>query len=145
MTTYDYGGWIHLIKTGGDTFKVLCAAQPEFGFEDPSVAHLDYASDGHTAWSLGTRIRTIVCKKIWFESTANYEAFIAFLDDAQGGVLTLKIQITVAGAFWDWNGADDYNMPVKWSKPRGIKKKFGGDTEIWEIGQITFRQSGALS
>ena len=144
MVVYDYGGWVEFTKVGGDTYKVLCEMQPELGKEDPSATWLEYPG-GVTGWSLGTRKNEFFIKKIWFESTANKAAFIAFLEDAQDGVLQLRIQISSTPTYWDWDNAGNYIMPVMWSKMRGIKKKFGGNTEIWVIGQISFRQSGAVS
>ncbi len=144
MATYDYGGWIEFIKVGGDTYKVLCEAQPEQGKEDPSATWLEYPS-GVAAWSIGTRKNDIIIKKIWFESTANKEAFIAFLEDAQDGVLHLKIKINSDNSYLDWDNDSNHIMPVMWSKIRGIRKKYKGNTEIWVIDQLMLRQSGALS
>lgn len=145
MTNYDWGGWI-ILGNGTDTYKIICQEQPEYGFEDPSAVHYDYPGDGHGGFTLDTRKRVVVIKSIIFITTARLNQFMAFLEAAQAIGLTLKIQITTAGAFWDFDGtAGNDVMPVMWDKPRGIKKLFGGNTTIWEIAQITFRQKGALS
>ena len=145
MTVYDYNGWIEITDNSGtpDTYKVLCENQPSLSMEDPSAAFMDYADDGHSGWTLDTRRRIVSFKNIWFETEANKDAFIAFLDGHQDDSFDLKIKTTVAGAYWKWDGTNTI-MPVMWEKPRGIKKKFGGDTTIWVIGQITFRQCAAL-
>ena len=83
--------------------------------------------------------------KIWFSTTARYEAFIAFLEAGQSTGLTLRIQISTGPTYQDWDGNDHTTMPVMWNKPRGITKLYGGNTEIWEIGQIVFRQYDTLT
>lgn len=143
MATYDWGGWI-ILNDGTDTYKVLCESQPSLSTDDPSAVWLDYPG-GNTGWTLDTRKREVTIKKLWFTSTANYEAFIAFLEAGQNTGLTLQIQISSTPAYQDWDGGNHTTMPVMWKKPRGIKKLFKGDTGIWEIGQIVFRQKGALT
>ena len=143
MATYDYGGWV-ILSDGTDTYKIRCSSQPDYGFEDPSAQHIDYPSFGHTGWTLDTRIRKVIIKNIWFSTTARYNAFKDFLEDGQNTGLTLQIQISTTPSYHDWKDGNT-TMPVMWKKPRGIKKVYGGDTEIWEIGQIVFRQYGALT
>lgn len=143
MANYDWGGWI-ILTDGTDTYKVKCEDQPELAVEDPSAFVMDYADDGHTGWTLDTRKRVVTIKNIWFTTTARYEQFIAFLEAGQNTGLKLQVQISTTPTYWDWNGGNKTTMPVLWEKPRGVKKKFGGDTGIWNIGQIVFKQSAAL-
>lgn len=143
MTTYDWDGWI-ILTDGTDIYKVLCESQPNLSTDDPSAVWLDYPG-GNTGWTLDTRKREVTIKKIWFKTTAHYEAFLAFLEAGQDAGLSLKIQISTTPTYQDWDGSNHYNMPVMWKKSRGIKKLYGGNTTIWEIGQIVFRQKGALS
>lgn len=144
MTVYDYSGWI-ILSDGTDTYKIRCGKQPGLGLADPSAVHIDYPSDGHTGWTLDTRKREVKMMGIWFTTTARYDAFMAFLEAGQNTGLTLQIQISTTPTYQDWDGSNHTTMPVMWNKPRGIKKLFGGNTEIWEIGQIVFRQKGALT
>ena len=145
MTDYDWDGWI-ILGNGTDTYKVICQEQPDFSFEDPSAIHYDYPGDGHGGFTLDTRKRNVAIKKLLFLTTAQFNQFIAFLEAAQSVGLTLKIQISTTPTYWDFNGTAGKDViPVFWSKPRGIKKLFNGDNGIWEIGQIVFRQKGAIT
>jgi len=144
MTDYDWGGWI-ILSNGTDTYSVICQEQPEYGFEDPSAVHYDYPGDNHDGYTLITRKRTVTIKKLLFLTTVHFNQFIAFLEAGQATGLTLKIKIT-SSTYQDYDGTAGHDvMPVFWNKPRGIKKLFNGANGIWEIGQIVFRQKGALS
>ena len=153
-TTLNYGGWVWISNsTGTTTFKILCEEQPELGLDDLSLGTVDYAGDGHYGWSFQQRKREVTIKSIFFISQANYEAFIDFIEDNQNTGFLLMVQTKTgadasgttyySGYFWDWDGQNHCVLPCRWTKPKGLRKLYGGDTGVWEIGQITFRQTGA--
>lgn len=144
MTDYDWGGWI-ILANATDTYKLKCQENPKLSLIDPSAIFYEYPS-GFGGFSLDTRKRLLTIKNLWFITTARFNQFMAFLEAGQSAGLTLKIQISTTPTYWDFNGTAGKDvMPVMWEKPRGIGKMFKGNTTIWEIQQITFRQMGVLT
>ena len=148
----DVNAWVVLFTVvGADTHYVYLKSesQPEMNDVDPSAFVIDYPSLGHFGTSLNSEKVIIKISKVYAITKAKW-------DEIKKGIKVLKassnniyyrLQVTSGGLFESFNGVGTTKgdlMPVVIKTINGKKKRFNGDTTIYEIGQIQLQQSGAL-
>ena len=106
---------------------------------------IDYPAEGHMGLSFRRLKVTIIAEGIFFDSTADHDLFRINIKALQtAGVFNIKVKRNSDNTYRKWDGTNTV-MPVLYSNIKGDEKPYGGDSEVWVIKQITFRQAGALS
>lgn len=156
MANIDYGdtsAWILLYSNDGSNVHYVYLKTEEIPVVDdidPSAILIDYPNRGHFGFTLNTEKITVKISKVYAVTKAKW-------DELKKGLLALKastndvilrIQTTSAPLYESFNGVGTTKgnlMPVVIIGIKGKKKKYKGDTTIYEIGQITLQQSGDLA
>ena len=138
----DTTAWITL--NDGTDILYLTVDNWEYGKEDPSATGIDYPNRGHFGFTLGTEKLIIKIKGVYVTTEAAWnilkEAIIQMKDADK---VLLRIQISSTPSYELYDGTNDL-MPVIIKKDSPYRKKFKGDSTIYEIGMITLFQSGDL-
>lgn len=144
MAVWDDGGWLHLGYGDATNGVIIKCKKVSFDESDKSI-FIDYPSDGHTGVNFRTMKRTIKVEGIFFDSNTDYDTFKEKLTALQtAGVFNIRVERDTTPTYRTWNGTN-ITMPVLYESIKGEDKPYGGNSEVWLIKQITFRQAGALA
>lgn len=147
MTNYgDTNDWI-LLYDGTDNVYLKTEKQPSIDNIDDGVIEVNYPARGHYGDTLVTEKVSVKISNVYATTEATFKEIIKGLRAIQdrGDTIYLKIKITSSGDFFEFDGNGNTLMPVIIRSIKGIKKLYGGDSTIFEIGMIQLFQSGALT
>lgn len=155
MATLNYGdtsAWVLLYSTyGGNTYNVYLKSEeiPVIGFTDPSAIFLDYPDRGHFGFTLNSEKITVKISKIYAVTKAKWDELKAGLLMLRASTEDILLRIQTTATLYesfDGQGTTKGNlMPVLITGVKGQKKKYRGNTTVYEIAQISLQQSGDLT
>lgn len=134
-------GWIIFDSGGAHEMKIR--GKWKLKQRNPDVWIEHYPGDLQTGFDLGTKERTLNLVDFWFESKADAELFLEYIDllNATVGGWKLELQVHSDGSKFKLKGGTASNMNVLALEYSEVEKVAFGDDQLYKIKVIKVEQS----
>ncbi|KKN02727.1 hypothetical protein LCGC14_1114850 [marine sediment metagenome] len=133
-------GWIIFDSGGGQEMKIH--GKWKLKQKNPDV-WIEHYSGGNFGFDIGSRLRTVSLKDLYFETQTDAETFLEYIDllnDTLGG-FKLELQTHSDNSKFKLNGGTSTTMMVLILDYSDVEKVPHGDTQLYKIASVRLEQA----
>lgn len=133
-------GWI--IFDGDGDYPMKIHGKWKLKGKNPDV-WIEHYSGGNFGFDIGSRVRTVTLKDLYFETQEDAETFLEYIDllNATFGGFKLELQTHSDGTKFKLNGGISTTMYVLVNDYSDVEKVPFGDSQLYKISSIRLEQA----